>query len=849
MSQHSALFNSRRRWASSIAEEDLITEDDYDDYDDDYESSIESQEEDIVEEEMPSTNTLKKKKITKRQKRKQSLAGDLPLDVKFLHFQGLENDDSKAIQELEKSFDQLAFDNDLSKFKWISMLEKSLVLKVRQEEGEEEKRNSKKPKDDRVRDYWKVALKAANNKKKVPDGLKGHFLNRMVVGPSSRINSSSEDSVDAATIADEDQNDALLLARARELAIDHPLLWRRYSAKERKLRVRLSKKLLEERANEIISRNGESGSQDPLDPQEQAILSAVEDRSTSLEFYLQHVRIPALYRLHHEEKTVEKCEQEAIDLQQLLKQRLPEISYKKMIALVQTYVDCFGSSQGDSLSIDDDGESLVTLKNSPLTPAAPTDIEAMKEQQQKQKQKKQQQKRQKQFRVLLSNLRKVLPQGRIHWVGQDVADFFYVTKPDEVDPKEDNSIASDPILGHSEANWNETRDQYVQSFLNIQKLFLDLEREQDEQRRLVDDATTGSPLATTNLAKKDQLSDSNEDPSSEKGVRKTFDTVAALTRMDAKQSTTQRVKPRTYIPLEAMAIGDTWNNPSDAQLKNLIESQTRELQRPDELPADNSSTINGAPFIVFGNDDAFPLHPPADRLVIVDNLPIDITEFRLREAYGRCGEIQSIAIFHSRPDLDPGRRATDSAKKIRNPSSSSRRQKWTRPRTPLYAMILYKESAGAEKASCDPLRLFGMVLDQHLMRSHRASDMTTLYLEDVPCSIKNVSSMEFELGQILEASDLYVCLDDSAQHLNLRTKAGGDEKKRRKHQANQIFSYTIRFPSFEAAYWSYWKLSRELPLLETTNDPLSPSHLGGPTLHWMDTPRDSHLYWTRKLNF
>ncbi len=826
-----------------MAAEELLLDDDEDYevyYDDepflpneDIEDDIKDEIGLIVEEEVLSnatTTTQKKKKLSKRQKRKQSLSGDLPLDVKFLHFRNLQegDNDSQVLQDLQQDFDRLAFDHDLSKFKWISMLEKQLVLKLRQEQEETDetpkskkgrKKRAKHQKSDRVRDYWKVALKAANNKKKVPDDLKQHFMSRMVLGAEQPDTQDGNDPIDA--LGNEDRKDASLLAQGREIAVDNPLLWRRYSAKERKLRVRLSKKLVETRANEIVAKI-DSGAQDQLDPFEESVLAAVEDRSTSLEYYLRNVRIPALNQFHHDEKTADEREFEAHVFQQLLKERLPETSYQKLIALVQTYVDCFSA---DTTTSDMDGARVVNLQGSPFTPF-PFDVEEPQPEQTRE-----QKKQQKQFRVLLSNLRKIVPQGRIHWIGQDIADFFYVTTPDEVDRKDEDIIGSDPILGHSEAAWNETRDQYVQSFLNIQKLFLQLESEQAEERKLLDANSSSSNLSLSDV---DELIDPNEDPSSEKSVLKTFDTVAALSRMDAKKLTTQRVKPRTYIPLEAMAIGDTWKN---SEFNHLIDSQTQQLNG---LSSDNhGSGINGSASSVYG-DDSFPIQPPVDRLVIVDNLPIDMTEFRLREAYSRCGEIEKIAIFHSRPDLDPGRRATDAAKKIRNPSSSSRRQKWTRPRTPLYAMILYKDPSAAQKASCEPLRLFGMVLDQHLMRSHRASDMMTLYLEDVPWSIQ---TMEFELGKLLEASDLYVCLDDSAQHLNLKTKAGRFGKnKQNQNRSKELLSYTIRFPSFEAAYWSYWKLSRELPLLQT-------SQLDSPALHWMDTPKDSHLYWTRKLNF
>mmetsp|Transcript_14891 Transcript_14891/g.34467 ORF Transcript_14891/g.34467 Transcript_14891/m.34467 type:complete len:269 (-) Transcript_14891:256-1062(-) len=255
----------------------------------------------------------------------------------------------------------------------------------------------------------------------------------------------------------------------------------------------------------------------------------------------------------------------------------------------------------------------------------------------------------------------------------------------------------------------------------------------------------------------------------------------------------------------------------------------------------SSSSSSSSSLVRVFDNDSFPLDPPVERLVVVDNLPIDINERRLREAYGRCGAIEAVQIFHSRPDLDPGRRSTDSTKKIRSPSSSTRRQKWSRPRTPLYGMVLYKDAKSARSAACDPLRIFGMVLDHHLMRSHRASDMTTLYLEDVPSSLHSVSSMEFELSRLLRPADLYLCLDDSG-HKHLRKKGGGKK--------SHPLSYTIKFPSFEAAYWSYWKLSLELQMLHEESE-ASSSHaaVSGPALHWMETPKDAQLYWTRKLNF
>jgi hypothetical protein len=141
-------------------------------------------------------------------------------------------------------------------------------------------------------------------------------------------------------------------------------------------------------------------------------------------------------------------------------------------------------------------------------------------------------------------------------------------------------------------------------------------------------------------------------------------------------------------------------------------------------------------------------------------------------------------------------------------------------------MILYKEPSGAAKASVDPLRIFGMVLDKHLIQSHPASEMTRLYLEDVSAK-HDIVSIEYELSRLLHP-DLYVCLDASGYH-------------RPRRMGRNPLSCVIKFPSFEAAYWAYWKLSMNLDFLRDTESDCA--------LHWMETPTDAMLYWTRQLNF
>ena len=144
-------------------------------------------------------------------------------------------------------------------------------------------------------------------------------------------------------------------------------------------------------------------------------------------------------------------------------------------------------------------------------------------------------------------------------------------------------------------------------------------------------------------------------------------------------------------------------------------------------------------------------------------------------------------------------------------------------------MLLYKETEAAIKAVSDPLRIFGMVLDKHLMRSHRATDITRLYLEDVNPQY-DITAIEYDLSRILHP-DLYVCLDVSAHRRHRQRNGEGAE----------ALSCVIQFPSFEATYWAYQKLHLELEYLQEDDSSCA--------LHWMETPADAMLYWTRQLNF
>lgn len=214
---------------------------------------------------------------------------------------------------------------------------------------------------------------------------------------------------------------------------------------------------------------------------------------------------------------------------------------------------------------------------------------------------------------------------------------------------------------------------------------------------------------------------------------------------------------------------------------------------------------------------------PLSRMVFVDNLPIDIKDDVIKDVFSRCGDLVSIDIFNRRPDLDPGplsKADIISRRKLQMQSVGVYSRRWQRPCTPVYGLLAFADEDGYKKAIEESLRIFGMLVEKHPVRSIPASDMTRLYLESVPDGYPCLD-FEYQLGQLLDP-DLFVCLD-----------AG---------QNNQamVGSCEIKFPSFEVAYASYQKL-RKLDILQDNDT--------GCTLNWKRSPRNAILWWSRKLGF
>ena len=245
---------------------------------------------------------------------------------------------------------------------------------------------------------------------------------------------------------------------------------------------------------------------------------------------------------------------------------------------------------------------------------------------------------------------------------------------------------------------------------------------------------------------------------------------------------------------------------------------------------------------------------PYSRMVFIDNLPIDICPERIHELYSRCGEIESVEIFNQRPDLDPGKlsKVEISRRRAKQTKMSLSVRTWSRPKTPVYGLLTFANESGSKKAADDSLRIFGMIIQRHPVRSIPSSSIKTLYIEDIPAGYPCVD-FEYQLAYVLNTNNIYVGL--SAGQNNAAT----------------VGSCEIKFPSFEIAYESSIHLQEKLSIFKnSSNDAMATSELSETAergtdvtttddgtlsfdkhcrINWIATQNDCYQWWTRQYGF
>lgn len=314
-----------------------------------------------------------------------------------------------------------------------------------------------------------------------------------------------------------------------------------------------------------------------------------------------------------------------------------------------------------------------------------------------------------------------------------------------------HSTTADPRVVRREKEWKARQDEFCESVLQIYNSLENIDMQQYQKSR---------GLKGKNAAMLGELDKLRTRPSD--GVKVGRD-------RQQEQARHGRRRKNVHLVFDAMLLQDEWNVPT-----------------------------------------------PRQYIVFVDNLPIDMEETDLFDLYSRCGPVQSVQIFNQRPELDPGPLAAKERREKKvNQRMSSNRRRWKRPRTPVYAQITFVTQQAYETAIDAPLRIFGMVVRKHPMRSIRTEDMTSLFLEDIPQGMYSLD-IEHKLSQLLHP-EIYVGLNIG------------------QHDFAEAASCEIKFPSFEMAHYAYHKL-QELDI-------------EGSSLQWMRTPEDAMQYWIREYSF
>merc|ERR1712238_141647 len=286
--------------------------------------------------------------------------------------------------------------------------------------------------------------------------------------------------------------------------------------------------------------------------------------------------------------------------------------------------------------------------------------------------------------------------GRLHWIAYEIAEYFYATTPDDVDLLVSNRnnqkydaitpshkvtakymVDDDPILKYSQLHYNEIRDQYIQSLLSISQLFLQLETENKKMKKMKlknkkqadlkkqkkkeqqqQDESSNSTSSNITISTIDNNSyydedyddcDEDHDPSSTQSVINTYDKVKELIRNEKSKMpfSTQRMRARNYIPFEAMDVRHYWEN----QLLSLSNNDRSSSSSSSVAAMTNTNDVvqqQQRQQVFDNNSFLFPIEPPQDKLILIDNLPIDITKEQLEAVYSRCGAIDTIEIFNAR---------------------------------------------------------------------------------------------------------------------------------------------------------------------------------------------------------
>jgi hypothetical protein len=277
-----------------------------------------------------------------------------------------------------------------------------------------------------------------------------------------------------------------------------------------------------------------------------------------------------------------------------------------------------------------------------------------------------------------------------------------------------------------------------------------------------------------------------------------------------------------WTSLENAKVSELFRTRLLSENERTIKMQTS-IRKTDEHRLRNRSYTKFEAIVNFDGEYT----QSSENTVLIDNLPVDITESELRELYSRCGVLKDVLIFNQRPDLDLGplsRTVLADSRKKGLSYSTAQRQKWQQPRTPVYALLSFANRASYNEAIDDSLRIFGVLIRKHNVRTICVNDLNKLFLDNIPDGISN-KEMERILSTIL-APNIVVTMSQGQNPLGI------------------IGSCEVRFPSFEVALKAYEKIQESKKVKSIENHDFLQC-----SVNWLRTRPDAELWWSKQLDF
>ena len=404
------------------------------------------------------------------------------------------------------------------------------------------------------------------------------------------------------------------------------------------------------------------------------------------------------------------------------------------------------------------------------------------------------------MRMLLPNLYNTT-KSHVHLIAPKMAEFFYVKVP--------HDEPADSHLPKAEAQWQNLRNKFVEALLyfqhELQELKPELREEATARASEVQEAiveSLGIDSMPSVLAKERAALDNGDDDEDDEDKETDNDnsnnnndgnngndTTTTNNNNNNNNQEEFLLKPGTDPVSHTIPEDELSSYPA-----NRKERKVRRRTFHIALQATNLTELS--------DQDLY----PTNRMVFVDNLPIDVTEAELYDLFSRCGVLEKVQVFNQRLDLDPGIRAARIARQTKYRLVAGRR-KWFRPKTPLYGALTFASEEDCATALDPTMRLFGMIIRRHAARTVRPSDLTKLYIENIPTGL-SPSTVQERVREALQP-DVVV---------------GSERTYNDKYFPT---SCEVEFESFEVALDSFGKVEQAAKSLLTSTSSTPSLDLGG----------------------